>query len=282
MKTIIKSALFACCIGMLLTGCQSQKELSKGQARKLVQEELGYMGATLSTTDLKAGYYEENSDQTRFQLRKLAANGVITYNVERVPKPERRSFQKKVRQTGYFGSYDTYQTAYRTVDVMKCFVTVELTKTGKKLIQEGNTKKERPKDRFLINGERGTCPEDQVQLDEFGENDEDQGCEVYDEAVETAPAVVDSTQKELSDYEKLKSKENISRIVVNAFKIRVTDVRNILIDGNRATAQAVLESYEVTPFGRIINNVYNNEHIVVPVTFIYYADRGWQIESIEK
>ena len=115
MKRLLHLYILLTCISIV--SCTSQDKLSKSTIKNLVTEELNKKNLLHQYATIEVGYYEENDEDERYELRKLAAAGVITYKAERI--------ETKVRvKDGYTFDYNTYRVVdqYKTVTRYKYFV----------------------------------------------------------------------------------------------------------------------------------------------------------------
>ena len=221
---------------------------------------------------VKLGYYEENDEDARYTLRKLAAAGVITYDVERVETARRI-------KNGYTVDYRTHRLveAYRTIKGQVVFVHADLTDEGRKWVVAELPEPPVTEDKFFK-------PMDYVYYPEFDAPEKD----VFPgEAQETAPATRKAEEKSetpnadpTTDYEKAKAREKITTEFVKCYSVKVVDVRNIFVRDGKAKADFVLEAFDVSPFGRIYNQVYENTHTLGTATFTYYQDKKWVVDSV--
>lgn len=114
-----------------LTACSGDNasRISPSTVKALVTESLKEDAEAEEFNVVKLGYYEENDEDARYTLRKLAAAGVITYDVERIETSRRI-------KNGYTIDYRTYRLvdAYRTIKGKAYFVHADLTDEGRKWV----------------------------------------------------------------------------------------------------------------------------------------------------
>lgn len=255
--------------------------LPESTIHKIVTEELEKENLLTRYTPFKVGYYEENDDDDRYELRKLAAAGVITYDVKRI--------EEKVRVwDGYEMDDRTYRWVdkYKTVSEYRYFVTTELTDAGKKLMVYSIPRYEEKPDKYLTPPPHQSFPEDTVS------RKENWGDEV--ETPKTSSSSVSNTVKSnnssgtepkryepKTEYEKEKAREHTTDMWVKTHSLKVMDARNILVKDGEAMAIVIVDYKDVTPFGRILKYNREGEHEVFKVSFQYWQDLGWTVEELD-
>lgn len=275
MKVLINSfALFMC---ICAVSCTSQDKLPESTIKNLVTEELNKKNLLNQYATIEVGYYEENDEDERYELRKLAAAGVITYKVERIEA------KVKVRD-GYTYDYNTYRVVdkYKTVTRYKYFVETALTAKGDSLSVAYIPRYEEEPDEYLQYPEYKTYPEDAVSREEvFG--DDGKPVEVVEEKKEEEKAEEPVSEKPepKTDYEKAKAKERKETKYVKTHSLKVTDARNILVREGVGAADVIVDSYDVSPFGRILKYEREGKHEIYEVSFVYYQDKGWVITELD-
>ena len=275
MKALLNSfllLLYICTIA-----CTNQNKLPESTILDLVTEELNKENLLNQYATIEVGYYEENDEDERYELRKLAAAGVISYNVERI--------EAKVRvRDGYTYDYNTYRVVdkYKTVTRYKYFVETALTAKGDSLSVAYIPRYEEELDEYLQYPEFRTYPEDAVSREEvFG--DDGQPVEVVEDVKKTETETEEVAEKPepKTDYDKAKAKEHKETKYVKTHSLKVTDARNILVREGVATADVIVDSYDVSPFGRILKYEREGMHEIYEVSFVYYQDKGWVVTKME-
>lgn len=283
MKNILASIIAI----LVLANCStnSQDYLSKSQAKKAIEKESKYDGADLRITTVKTGFYEENDNDKRFILRKLAAAGVINYTAHRVAKPVRKAVTNKVVRNFYGYTYNDYQTSYKMVDEMKTFVEVSFTKSGNAFVLTEDMIKNKPESKYEHDKPRGEFPEDKVQEIEFPDDGQNYNkANITNTSSDDESAPSDMTQyKETnssssSEYEINKSKENFEEVEVLACKYKLVDVENIEVISGKAVLETIWETYDCTPFGRVIG-LWNGKYYTSQSSLKYYQDKGWVLDK---
>jgi hypothetical protein len=273
-KTFKLFALFAC---MYAVSCTNQNKLPESTIKDLVTEELNKENLLNQYATIEVGYYEENDEDERYELRKLAAAGVISYKVERI--------EAKVRvRDGYTYDYNTYRVVdkYKTVTRYKYFVETALTPKGDSLAVAYIPRYEAEPDEYLQYPEFRTYPEDAVSREEVFD-DEGQPVEIVEDEKKTETETEEVTEKPApkTDYDKAKAKEHKETKYVKTHSLKVTDARNILVREGVATADVIVDSYDVSPFGRILKYEREGMHEIYEVSFVYYQDKGWAVTKME-
>lgn len=275
MKQIFKPFTLLACI--LAVACTSQNKLPESKILDLVTEELNKEDLLSQYATITVGYYEENDEDERYELRKLAAAGVITYKVERI--------EAKVRvKDGYTFDYNTYRVVdqYKTVTRYKYFVETALTAKGDSLSVVAIPHYIPEPDKYLEYPDFKIYPEDAVSREEvFG--DDGKPVEVVEEKKkeEKVEEPVSEKPEPKTDYEKAKAKEHKETKHVKTHSLKVTDARNILVREGVGAADVIVDSYDVSPFGRILKYEREGRHQMYEVSFVYYQDKGWAITEME-
>ena len=275
MKRLLHLYILLTCVSIV--SCTSQDKLSKSTIKNLVTEELNKENLLHQYATIEVGYYEENDEDQRYELRKLAAAGVITYKAERI--------ETKVRvKDGYTFDYNTYRVVdqYKTVTRYKYFVETALTAKGDSLSVAAIPYYVGEPDKYLEYPEFKVYPEDAVSKEEaFGEDGK--YIEAVSEKKVDEPAGETPTVKPepKTEYEKAKAKEHREIKYVKTFSLKVTDARNIIVRDGVATADVIIDSYDVSPFGRIFKHEREGDHEIYEVSFVYYQDKGWVITKLD-
>lgn len=275
MKTLFKSLALLACI--LAASCTNQDKLPESTIKDLVTEELNKENLLNQYATIEVGYYEENDEDERYELRKLAAAGVITYKIERI--------EAKVRvRDGYTYDYNTYRVVdkYKTITRYKYFVETALTAKGDSLAVAYIPRYEAEPDEYLQYPEFKTYPEDAVSREEVFD-DAGQPVEAVEDVKKTETETEEVAEKPepKTDYDKAKVKEHKETKYVKTHSLKVTDARNILVREGVATADVIVDSYDVSPFGRILKYERDGMHEIYEVSFVYYQDKGWVVTKME-
>ena len=214
-------------------------------------------------------------------MRKLAAAGVITYDVKRI--------EEKVRVwDGYEMDDRTYRWVdkYKTVSEYRYFVTTELTDAGKKLMVYSIPRYEEKPDKYLTPPPHQSFPEDTVSRKENW-GDEVETPKASSSSVSNTVKSNNSSGTEpkrdepKTEYEKEKAREHTTDIWVKTHSLKVMDARNILVKDGEAMAIVIVDYKDVTPFGRILKYNREGEHEVFKVSFQYWQDLGWTVEELD-
>ncbi len=277
---IICTSVISCNNGNVLKR-ESSTYLPESTIHKIVTEELEKENLLTRYTPFKVGYYEENDDDNRYELRKLAAAGVITYDVKRI--------EEKVRVwDGYEMDNRTYRWVdkYKTVSEYRYFVTTELTDVGKKLMVYSIPRYEEKPDKYLIPPPHQSFPEDTVSRKENW-GDEVETPKASSSSVSNTAKSNNSSGTEpkrdepKTEYEKEKAREHTTDMWVKTHSLKVMDARNILVKDGEAAALVIVDYTDVTPFGRILRYHREGEHEVFKVSFQYWQDLGWTVEELD-
>lgn len=246
-------------------------QLSKKEIKGLLSEKIEQEWAHQRYSEVTTGYYEENDADERYELRKLAAAGVITYKMEKFKVKE------TVREY-YWWSYED-----KVVTKTHYFVETALTDLGRKLSVD-EIPVYSPKDKYLEEPEDRSYPEDTVSRQEEKMPKEESGVDKTQSNVSAKGSqdqVKDAPKKQKTDYEKAQEREYEEEYIVKSCRFKVMDVRDIILKDGTATASAVVDIVDVTPFGRILSRLAEGSHLMVSVDLVYYQDKGWQISDFD-
>lgn len=151
-KTFIVCALIA---GGLFSSCSDNPDsLSSGKIESLVEDMLESSGQKQGYIQIPVGYYELNNIETRYQLSRLSAAGLITYKVERY-----NWWNKILQINNIWGESYGSENFSEEKHIM---VRVELTEEGKKLMVDSIPYPEPVLDKEMLQPE--------VNLADFPEN----------------------------------------------------------------------------------------------------------------
>lgn len=256
MKT--KYLLMVAALSLLMAACSNSDDLTAGKAKELLNDKIEELGENKFVMNFKTGYFELNNNASRYRLRQLAANELITYSVQQV--------KDTLIEKSWYSTYQKPIVAY--------FVSVELTKKGQKLI----TKAPEGKDEFdFTNPNREKeYPESNVPEVDFSDDETDGSSNASSKYEDSSSSKVEINPAN-GPYALAKKKETTQDNIVLLGKIFVKKVCYIQVDKEDKTAQAitVLELEDVTPFGRIYEDMYNGDKRKGKAMFKYYADKGW-------
>lgn len=283
LKPVAVALLLCVSAAFVSCGGSSRDEISASALKSQLNDGLKNSGEDFHYASVKVGYYEENSDRARYVLRQLAAAGVLTYEVERI--------ETKVSvKSGY--DWWTGRTSYKQVNKKVCFVHVALTDAGKKAVLKELPESVLEEDADLANNRREDYyPEQEVPEQEYFPEPKAETA-----AAEPAPAPAPEPKpqqanpetpkaepapapepKPKSEYEQAKEREHSETVCVRTYKMRVTKVRNIRLSDGEARFEVIVECYDVTPFGRVFNNVYEGDKSLHRGEAVYFEDKGWKV-----
>lgn len=280
----MKKKTFGSLLGLLAFGlvtlsscCGNNGKFTMSAAEDAI-EELEVFKENAHTVKIETGYYELNDADARLKLLKLAANEMITYKAEQINE--------------YIPA-----TRWRSARVKEhVFVTVQLTEKGEKYVVEKPDQteeeaelvaavdtKEYPEDKVL---QEGPIPVINPQANENAEG----SVEEYEENFEDAFQPDDAPMEELdeitdtNEYQKALAQININSVYVLTQEIEIYKVMNLVCNdvmekAGTATCDFIVESTNVTPFGRILKGFKKGMRDKGTATFKYYIDKGWQVES---
>ena len=252
--------------GVMLASCGSDS-LSKGSAEGALEDQLVMFQDSSQVVRLNTGYYELDDADARFQLKKLAAAGVIDYKVDLIVE---------TRTGWYAGQYDHY------------FVTVNLTEEGKKYVVSKPVTEIVDKDMEVKESDE-SYPEDNVapgdDLSNTGSAAQSNletpadGDVMDPDTYPTATATAD-----MSEYEAAQAKQNIDMCTFLSHKNKIVKIQRIfcpeeMMKNGKASCEYIYEYSDVTPFGRILNGVKEGSRQKESATFVRYEDLGWTLQD---
>lgn len=265
--------LFCLCI----SSCTNQSRIPETRIKKLATEELNRNNLLNQYATITVGYYEENDENERYILRKLAAAGVLTYKVDRI--------ESKTRiRDGYSYDYNTYRLIeqYKTVTRYKYFVETALTAKGDSLSVDSIPIYEDKPDKYLQILEKKVYPEDSVLKEERFSNDDKPTESEEKTQVEDQKTIQEPEKSEpKTEYEKAKAMEHKEIKYVKSHSLKVTDARNIFIRNGSGKADVIVDSYDVSPFGRILSHEREGRHSIWNISLTYYQDKGWVLTELD-
>lgn len=296
----LSTVLALAAVAFVLSSCcgGENPKLSASKAKSIVNKEAARVHADVATVGLAVGYYECNDDATRYKLRQLAANEVITYGCDRVQKVVKGRHSRRV-QRNYWG-YTYYDTEYYYGNdtVTTYFVTVALTDKGRKMVvEELPEPKPTADEKDLMPGrevDMSKLPEANVSPIEFPDGTEttDEASaaaqqQEYAESVEEAVPGQANEQpvagaEDKSAYDMAKEKESVEHVALRSHNLKTVKVRNIAVSYAgvpSAKAEVVVECSGVTPFGRIMAGAVEGERNIIKAGFTYYQDKHWTLNQ---
>ncbi len=284
-KLSMAAAVVACGLG--LSSCGGNGELTKGDVKDEIKRVSGFLTDYYQTTTLQTGYYELNSPESRLNLAKLAAAGMITYKAT------------DIIETTHSRWYGTRKNSH-------IFVEVALTEKGQKYVvtdeelkkQEEEIKKDYTDEDLVNPDEDKVYPEDAVTSEG--------NIPVVDDQPETDAASTSKSSKSNSSsksssytadedcgalegiapttaYEKACAKVNATTVVLKTHKLDIDKVRHIkctskMLEVGEGEAEVIWEVVDVTPFGRILENKTEGNKFAREYKFTKYTD-GWKIDK---
>lgn len=246
-------------------------ELSKGEAEDALEDQLVMFQDSSQVVSLATGYYEENDEDRRFALKKLAAAGMVTYKVDLII--ESRQSWYSVRKYPHY------------------FVTVALTEAGKKFVV--NEPVTEIKDKDMENREKEKVyPEDSVipgdDLNSILPPQESSSEEITGNFNESDVNAVSRTRSaspsELSEYDKAKARVSIREYnLLSHFNV-IVKIQKIycpeeMLKKGEAACVFIYKYEDVTPFGRILNGVQEGDRFKKTATFTKFIGAGWEVAN---
>ena len=276
----------------VMTSCGKSDLLTVGDVKNAVKEILEPHGKYYAPAVIQTGFYELNNENARTVLRKLAAAGVITYDAQIV--------------------VEKVQHYYYSAEREHVFVSVALTPEGEKYVmseedaekyQEAVENAQKGSDKDLESPNADTeYPESSIGAEvitKIVRDDQPDGSGLTQEVVETPAQESEVTQpaesadsdegqqnKALTVYEKALQQVSAETVYVESHKVKLYKVRHVLctpamFERGQGEAEVILEYCDVTPFGRILNDIRDGNKILNKWEFVYYNDSGWAIADKE-
>lgn len=280
----MKKSFIACALvasGFFASCSDTPDSLSSGKIETLVEEMLESSGQEQGYIQIPVGYYELNNIETRYQLSRLSAAGLITYKVECY------NWWNKILQI----SNDYWGDSYGSVNYSEekhVMVRVELTEEGKKLMvdsipepkpvldeemmqpevnlvdfPENKITKENYVKTFEnwpvvpcpdtsssnIHKDESTLESDEVETITTAQNEMEEAFEDNNEYLKQIEEYRNNNKYQVlsmdlattSKYEAAKKKENKQAVIMKAYKLKVEKARFIQIVNNDEGVHATAE-----------------------------------------
>lgn len=299
---------------IILPSCRNNDGPTSKEIVKECNNLLYQFGADSVVTYLLTGYYELNDPQSRCELKKLEAAGLITYKVERFAWWEKTETYKTelANYDWYYGP--TYKTVKKvSYDYNEHFmVDIQLAEEGRKWVVKGEPVMKPVIDKDLIQPEVdfSSFPENQIDCTESWpavpnpylepesqaeakqepqpkdiKRDEKSAVPVK----ESQPAQANLPEDQVIEdaqckaFKEAKAKEEYQSVCLFAYKNRAVKARNIQVSNTsefpKAKAEVIFEVYKVSTAGRAIEKSIEGVRTVMPVTLSYYIDKGWVLDQ---
>jgi len=304
---------------VVLSSCTSSDNISSSTIVKQFNKEIQKRALDKQVSTIKIGTYECNDADERLSLRKMAAAGLITYQVDRYPwwEKSKATVRKayEVEKYSYWYGYYT-DTEYRTVLTDKYefedhyIVTIGLTNKGLKYVLSEYPKPEVTEDPDL--------KEPEIDASKYAWNKADlkeEWSEIKNpfiteqpvkESAKTKPSTssdsddIDGEESSIDDEESDNKVERINAGTYSNYKarqlsstdaivllgtVKAIKARNIqLVEQSgikKAVSEIILSRCDVTDFGRILDEIENGEKSAINASLKYYLDKGWVIASFD-
>lgn len=267
--------------GVCLASCSSNpNSLCSSDITKKCNQQLKDNAGSQFYHDIEIGTYEI-SENDYCQLKRLEANKIIKLNITRY------IWWEKVTNNRDDKAHYTYNDHYVAI--------VQLDSKGKRIAVE-----ELPNAVDPLAGKKvdeSSLPEYKVTDDwatafpeienPFLATKEEQTAdkEVAPTAKDNENKIVEtyqySDEKAKNDYEAIAPTFHRDTIHLEAFALKAVKARDILlIEENgtyRANANVIIEFQDVTPIGRMYENVIEGYRMSMPVQLEYYPKEGWEL-----
>lgn len=260
--------------GVMFASCGGD-ELSKGRAKSALEDQLVMFQDSSQVVQLVTGYYEENNEGARFALKKLAAAGVINYKVDLIT--------------------ETRQGWYSTRQYNHYFVTVSLTEEGQKYVVNEPVVEIVDED-MVVKENKKSYPEDNVAPgDDLNSvtppQDPEAASSVAGSSSSSSSAgnsgytpSANRVSADASDYEKALAKVHTQAYYFLSHKNKIVKIQKIfcpeeMMKQGVASCAYIYEHSDVTPFGRILNEVKEGTRVKSTAKFVRYIGTGWEVED---
>lgn len=282
-------------VSCLLCSCSdSQDSISERQILKQCNKMLEESASDKAFCTIKTGYYELNSQSSRYELRRLAAAGLITYDVERYGwwKKEVHTYRERAGLNYYTYDWNYTTRSYTTYDYKEHFIVkVALTDKATPLLVDSLPLPKEIEDLDLKQPDfnPNDYPEGKVEYAESwpriprpdekvaeGEEetvvlDDSKEEEVVEEVAEEEPTNIDEMEEQEKAYHNAKANISTKEVYLKAYSVECVKARNIVIHDNNgmhsATAEVISEINNVTEAGRVVYSVANGMRRPADVTF---------------
>lgn len=267
-----KIVAFALAMVFLLSACSGDsKSLSSGTVEDLVETMLENSGQDQGFIPIQIGYYELNNMDSRYQLSRLSAAGLITYKVECY------DWWNKVLQISNYwgGSYGS--TSYN--EEKHVMVRVELTDKGRKLVVDSI-----PQPEELIDKE---MEQPQINEEDYPENKITR--ENYQKTFENWPQV--PNPEGVNSMYVHRDESTLSTENVKAKKSQSVERKNYFEDNNQYLKQVEQyknsRNYEVISMDIQTSSNYANakrqekKDVVIMKTFKLKVEKARFIRTVE-
>ncbi|MBP5535976.1 MAG: hypothetical protein J6X62_04205 [Bacteroidales bacterium] len=279
-------------VAVLCSCGNNRSHLKPGKAASIVQNHLASVHLDDAVMAIPVGLFECESEYTRYQLRCLAANGLIKYECSRVQHIVPVVKTRQVKQKAKGGASYTNETYMGEDTVWSHFVKVELTDAGRNLLSanyaEGDDLSRVDIDLVWVD-DTVACPESAVEYYEYEDEvyfDEEDTFNIDELAEELDD--VEGTEAFNAEYLDLKAKETIDWVALKAYRMRAVKVRNLQVFTStpndntypKAEGELVMEVNGVTPVGRILGGFREGQRFISDCSFNYYEGEKWQLGEI--
>lgn len=220
-KSFIACALIATA---LFSSCSDKPDsLSSGRIETLVEEMLESSNQNQGYIQIPLGYYELNNIETRYQLSRLSAAGLITYKVERY-----NWWNKILQINSYWGE------AYGSVNYREekhIMVRVELTDEGKKYMVDALPEVKPIVDEEMLQPEvnMANLPENKITKANYVKTFENWPAIPFPETANVANVHKDESSLQIDNKDKEVAEENVMEDVFednNEYLKQIEEYRN--------------------------------------------------------
>lgn len=296
----------------ILTACgQVPSTISERCILKEVNHELVNQAVHQHFVTVKTGVYDCPDEAERENLRKLAAAGLVTYNVERYAwwEKSKKTVKKAytVTKNGFWGSYRDTEYKWAKTDVYDfCdhyVVTVELTSKGERLSVTSLPEPIDADDRDLkapnideskyawnrkdISESWPRIPnpfiEEKSQDDSMVNHQKSVGLKDEKKAEQSGTIIERIDSLQYAAFKALALNEDMR--IIKAGSIKAIKARNIQVSNSagfpKASAEVIIHYENATDAGRILSGVENDQRALINVTLSYYIDKGWKLDDVE-
>ncbi len=307
-KTFI---LLVSAFAIMISACgHSPETISQKEIVKQVNNKLREAASDRMFAPVKTGMYECNDADYRLMLRKLAAAGLVNYDVERYCWWEKS--QKNVKNAytvthGYYYNYKTTEYKWVKRDVYDfCdhyVVTVSLTKKGERMavdslpapiaiIDKDLQQPEVDESKYAWNIADLSEDWPEIKNPFIAESETEKEAVLSPSAKHEAegkekaskivtPERIDSLQFEA--FSKLVFDEQLRYLkagTIKAFKARNIKISDVLTNP-LARVEVIVKTAKVTDAGRIVFGLENDERQMFETEFEFFLDKGWQLKDSE-
>lgn len=269
--------LFMASAVLLSSCCNNRDSLSERTALSAVNTFLKENLQYELYHPVKIGYYEASSSNERYELRQLAANGLIDYACDVIIDENDHQYY---------------------------FVDVKLTSKGKKQSQKEMPEYIAGKDMIQPTINKDEFPESKVEERDINEMSKEEKAsyleakklkEQREKEARKQDSLAQSQKEALAKLDKksiqhsakarpaAQARSTVEVVYLNCYTKKAVKAKDIVLSKDKgistARCKVVFEVKSSEPGGRIFYKQYKGTRVTEEVSLIYYEDRGWSVNA---